>query len=136
MTLLNRIESTLKQISDVQLKQLMILWGLDLKVFDQIEDVYSRVYGTSSGRRKTGKDFNIVRGITIGDDFFPSGPFSSGTFQEGWLYTEDLDKIKPGQFVDVPSLDGKSRRYHVKSLHDIGTTQSVFARYKLIAVGD
>ncbi len=113
----------------------MIQWGLDLKVFDQINDEYSEVYGKSSGRVKTGTDFQTIKGFTTGDDFFPAGPGSTGSFQEGWLYTEDLDKIKPGQVLEVPHFDGNFR-YHVEAQHDIGITQSVFGRYKLTAMGD
>ncbi len=59
---------------------------------------------------------------------------SAGTFDEGWLYTnEEVDNLV-GNDVSIKRDDGLQRFYHVKSIVDQGFSQSVFRRFKIVSV--
>lgn len=115
-----------------QLRALMESYAVKIKVFQPKKDEYSNVYGEESGAVDDSK-FDLIDAIITSDDFFPSGPSSSGSFVEGWCYTFS-DKLRIGQTVEIRSGDGKTRRYKADGVWAVGLTTDVFHRIKLLSL--
>lgn len=107
--------------------------GMEVRVWDLSNDVHQQAYGASSGSR--GNTYRTIRGIGTGDDFFPADTLRSGSFQEGWLWTDDQTPISAGQEVEfIDGTDGRSRRYIVEGTESLGWTTEIFTRYRLSSV--
>lgn len=106
---------------------------MELELHKQLDDVHSDVYGIDSGDT-TGEPICIV-GIVTGDEFFPTGGFSSGSFTQGWLYTSSR-YVEVGDTLSIATSDDLTRRFKIESVHALGSTQDVFKRYKLAALGN
>lgn len=131
-TRLEAIEETLSKQKVGQLRALIAQYAVTVKIFKVKEDEYSTVYGQESGAVDDSK-FDNIEAIITSDDFFPTGPSSSGSFVEGWCYTFS-DKLKVGQTMEVRSQDGKTRRYKADSLWAVGVTTDVFFRVKILSL--
>lgn len=129
---LNNIEDVVKTHHRAYLKSLERIYGIEMCLVKQLDDIHSDVYGTDSGD-VSGEPITIV-GIITGDEFFPSGGFSSGSFTSGFLYTTSK-KVDVGDTVSIVVEDDLTRRFKVESKEAIGTTQDVFTRYKLASLG-
>jgi len=128
-TFYEEIEQHIKNNNHVFLKTLIKRYGIWVKVYEIQKNRYSKVYGSQSGEVKE-KNPKKLKVIVIGDDFFPSGQ----AFQEGWLYTTS-DYIKVGQTIEIIRKDDIIRRYKIDTSDIIGTTDTVFKRWKLSALG-
>lgn len=133
-SLYENIEQNLKTNNEVYLDTLEKMWAQTIELFETRQDKFSKVYGKSSGAVKTSSKGEI-QAIVIGDDFFPIDNASAGTFEEGWLYTSS-SLVKVGDLVDLHRVDDRKRRYKVDSTMHIGTTTSVFKKYRISAIGD
>lgn len=105
------------------------------RVYRAINDTYRKVYGRESG--DDGEVFQVaeIDCVVSGDDFFPSDSHSAGTLQEGWMYTvSDVPKV--GDRIEIVREGKQSRRYEIVTAHRNGTTQVVFQKLKLSAIGD
>lgn len=131
-TRLEAIEEALKQQQVGRLKALMELYAVKIRVFKAVVDETSNVYGQESGAVDDSK-FDDVEAIITTDDFFPSGPSSSGSFIEGWCYTFS-DKVAVGMTIEIRPGDGKQRRYKADSVWAVGMTTDVFKRIKLVSL--
>lgn len=132
-TLLQNIEQVIeRQSNDVYLTQLLRQYGLPLVALKQTQNEYSNVYGTDAGTTET-TEHEFV-GIVVGDDFFSSDGLSYGAFQEGFLYT-DSEIPKPGDTLKIERPGLQIRKYKITDLPAVGTSRSVFKRYKLSALG-
>lgn len=134
MSLMKEIERITKAKHVRALKILMRQYGVNIDVFTPQETVHTSVYGREAD--STNVISRTIRGIVVGDDFFPSNSISTGTFQTGFLYTLDHNEIKVGSTVAVQRVDGKSMKYKVNEKQQYGTTTEVFTRYELSALGD
>ena len=107
--------------------------GQTVHVYELATGTHQQAYGAASG--STTSVYRVIRGIGTSDDFFPSDSFRSGSFQEGWLWTDDPTLIAQGQEVQFLDDDGnKSRRYIVQRTESLGWTTEIFTRYHLAAV--
>jgi hypothetical protein len=106
--------------------------GSTVRVWSQPQDDHQKAYGAAAGT--TASTYREIRGIDTGDDFFPADTLRSGSFQEGWLWTDDPEVIEAGQRVEFIGEDGRSRHYHVTMSESIGWTTEIFTRYRLAAV--
>ncbi len=104
------------------------------KIFRAINNTYSNVYGREAGEEGV-KPVAEIDALISGDDFFPADSNSSGTFSEGWLYTSNKS-IQVRDRVEIIREDGSTRRYEVTAVHRIGSTRSVFPKYRIAALGD
>lgn len=133
MSLLSDVELQVAQRSLRAIKHLLGRgMGTEVRLWEAAKDVHQDAYGSASGSRSG--TYRTIRGIATGDDFFPYDASRSGSFQEGWLWTDDEGTIKAGQEVEFMALDGRSRRYVVGESQGIGQTTEVFTRYRLSAV--
>ena len=131
-TRLEAVEELIKNQKVGQLRALMSMYAVNIKVFQVVSDEYSSVYGQESGAVDDSK-FEMIEAIITSDDFFPSGPSSSGSFVEGWAYTFS-DKLQVGQTVEIKSGDNRIRRYKADSVWAVGTTLDAFKRVKLVSL--
>lgn len=103
-------------------------------LYRAINDTYTSVYGRTSGEEGVTK-ITTFDCVCVGDSFFASDNSSSGSFTEGWLFTDSKD-IRVADLVDLIREDKTTRRYKVISFERLGTSVSVFGKWKLSAVGD
>ena len=96
---------------------------------------YLEVYGKKAGPVSKSTYYTIT-GIVTGDELVPVDAYSAGTFTRGWLYTLDVDVVKTGDTLVMTRADSRQRRYIVKEPNILGTTNSVFMKYELSAIGD
>ena len=132
--LLSDIERYLSCNTSCWLESLINLYGVEFHVFKPAPGVFTDVYGQEAGDEYPNCHGPYV-GIVVGDDFFPTDANSAGAFQEGWLFVNTC-KAESGDLMSIDRDDGKSRRYKIMSKQSLGTTRSVFHKYKLSAVGD
>jgi len=126
-------EKILKQIMEVGIKQLEYYYALDLELYRTRKDIHTDVYGNhAGGKNYLVKDF---QGVLVSDDFFASDAGYSGNFQEGYLYTSDIEP-KVSDVVSVAGSDGKTRRFKIIQSESIGTQIEVINRFKLSNLGD
>ena len=131
--LYENIEGILQRYHSSYLKVLEKQYSIEMHIFKQEQNVHSSVYGGDSGEvQNEGIPF---MGIATGDDFFPTSGKSSGSFEEGWLYTSS-DIPEKGDFISIKPSDEKSRRYEIESREAIGTQTDVFHKFRLSAIGD
>jgi hypothetical protein len=105
-----------------------------VEVYHPVGSVFQDVYGRQSGEEGF-RVHDTVQAVVVGDDFFTSDSTMAGAFTEGILYTSS-DKILVGDLVRLAREDCKQRRYKVVHMEEIGSTQGVFRKYKISAVGD
>lgn len=131
-TKMEAVEEMIKNQKIGHLRALLQQYAVKVKIFKVKKDEYSAVYGEDSGAVDDAL-FDEVEAIITSDDFFPSGPSSSGSFVEGWLYTFS-DKVTVGKTVEIRSGDGRTRRYKAESVWAVGSTTDVFRRVKLASL--
>ncbi len=131
-TKLEAVEQAIKGQKVGQLRALLEQYAVKVKVFTPKKDTFSKVYGEESGSIDNAT-FEEIDAILTSDDFFPSGPGSSGSFIEGWAYTFS-DKIKVGNTVEVRSGDSRVRRYKADGVWAVGMTTDVFRKVKLVSL--
>jgi len=134
MSLLETIEKTNRNKLLLALKHQERYYSQDIKIFDKVDSVHTSVYGSASGDKPD--DYMEIKGVLVGDDFFPSDSQRSGSFQEGFLYTSHEELIQPGTLISVKRSDGKFLDYRVIEQSSIGFSIEVFKKYKLSAVGE
>lgn len=129
---LNNIEDILRTYHKSYLKVIEKIYGIEVRLVKQRKDVHSDVYGIDSG--DTDGEPVCIMGVITGDDFFPSGGFSSGSFTSGFLYSS-AGEVEVGDTVEVFVSDDLTRRFKIEACEAIGTTQDVFRRFKLASLG-
>ena len=141
-TLLSDIEDHKGDHTPAYLRTIERRYGIAIKIFKPRKNVHSKVYGSSSGEKYEYSD--EIQGLVTGDDFFPSDMRSSGSFQEGFLYTSYHDKIDPLDQISFKAVgekrdnsnEGRSRQYKVVDKEAIGQTTEVMYRFRISALGD
>lgn len=133
MSLLHTIESVVKTSVTNQVSLLTSLFSVKCRLHKPVKDTYSEVYGIHSGVEKA--DFIEIDLLCIGDTSSPFDQRSVGTFQEGWVFTNDV-RVEVGDQIDVIREDGRGRRYKIERKESIGTTDKVFSKFRLSAMGD
>lgn len=134
MSLLQTIEGIL---NDNHLNRLEVIenrYAIKVKVYRPVKNVFNSVYGRESGEEFS-QEFDVVDAIVIGDDFFPQDSYAAGGFKEGILYTSS-DKVNIGDMVSLDRDDFKTRRYSVQNVQVIGSSQKVFKKFRISALGD
>ena len=126
------IEKCLTKQQEIAIKSLMMRFKVKTLVYKSKNDDYSRAYGKQGGKSKLSPDHEIDS-LLVGDDWFASDSTSTGTFQEGFMYTES-DLVTVGDTIQVTRPDGKDYRYKVDSRQSIGYTSDVLVRFRLSAV--
>ena len=122
------MEQVIRDQSDLGLEQILFYAGIDLNLYRQDNDKYADAFGKFSGNKT-----DLIRrfvGALVGDDFFPADGAAAGNFEQGFLFTKDLD-IRVSDVIEVDSADGKVRRYKVDSFESIGTQDTVFRKWKI-----
>lgn len=128
------VEQIIKHQSDEAIEHLMHYHGMEVEIYRAInKDVYSRVHGPNAGDE--GTLLKKIKVMLTSDDFFTYGDKYSGSFVQGFMYSDDKTLLA-GDTVKVVSLDGKLRRYKIERLEGIGDTMEVFERYVLSSMGD
>jgi hypothetical protein len=133
-SLLPEIESILESNHLTYLAKLRLNYSATVRVFKTVDNTFSQVYGREGGDENV-QPCGALEAIVVGDDFFPADARSAGAFKEGWLFT-DMELIRVGNRVEIDREDCRNRRYEVISMQSIGTTRSVFKKYRLSALGD
>ena len=103
-------------------------------MYKAVDNVFNKVYGRDSGEENY-IVHDTIQAIVIGDDFFPLDLSSGGSFKEGWLFTTS-DKVNVGDRVEFNRDDCLSRRYHVETILNIGSSKMVFRKIRISALGD
>lgn len=135
MSFFREIERVIKSRVPGQIEHLMFYYGIPLRVYEQVKDKESVVYGTSAG--KISSTFTEITGILVSDDFFESDSASSGDFKQGFLYTQYKVRSLVGSYIRVVNQDDDNTRlYKVTKLKTIGTTTEVLHRYEVLSVAD
>lgn len=137
MTFLANVEDILKKQGERGLEHLMFYHGLELELHRQLKnDAYSQVHGRNAGG-STEKVKDLI-GVLQGDDFFQASDSYSGNFTSGYLYIERCDDkdILIGDTIKVVAVDNRQRRYRIDKKEQIGFTQEIFDKYKIINIGD
>lgn len=132
-TKMEAVEEYVQNQKTAQLRAMLEMYAVSVKVWSPLKDVNSKVYGEDSGAIDENV-FDTVLAIVTSHDFFPTGPSSSGAFTEGWLYTFS-DKIDVGCTVELHSGDQRQRRYKVDVKFALGQTRNVFSRFRIVALG-
>lgn len=133
-TLVEAVEKVMEGQKQAQIKHLIETFGIRAKLFKPVKNKSSRVYGIDSGEANE-DNFVRIDCLVTSDDFFPTGPTSSGPFVEGFLYTLDPD-VQVGDLLEIRRGDKRSNRYKIISKEAIGQTRDVFERYKIAAEPD
>jgi hypothetical protein len=108
-------------------------YGVDIRVYEKTQNDDSKVYG-----KEAAQDENLVdtiQGIITSADLVPSDGASSGTFDEGWLFT-DSSRSLVGSRIEIVRDDDLKRQYQVESEISSGMTVRVFKKYRLSPVGE
>lgn len=134
MSLLPDIERILGENSFNRLGTIENKFAVSVKVFKPVNNVYSNVYGRDSGEESQHPS-ETIQAVVIGDDFFPADPRSGGGFKEGWLFTTS-NVVNVGDRVEIERADCRHRRYEVLSMQSLGSSRSVFKKFRLSALGD
>ena len=135
MSFLSEAEKLIKQRSPSRLAVAIFYYGLDIEVFEAQLNQYSKVYGSLGGEQHTFK--NNIKGIISTDvGFAPFDNAFSGNFEEGFLYTTDIDKVNVGDLIKITSEDNRSRRFKIADKQSVGHTDEVFPRFVIVAIGD
>lgn len=124
-------EEIVKKQKEAQFRAYYERYAVPLRLFVPVQNAQSRVYGNHSGDAG-GKPIDIF-GIVTSDDFFPSSGANSGSFVEGYLYTQHKSVIT-GCIVEIVSGDNKARRYKIDTKESVGFTTEVFTRWKLVSM--
>lgn len=133
MSFFQEVERVIKSRLPGAIETLMFYHGIPLKVFEQVKDKESAVYGTSNG--KISDTFTEIKGILVSDDFFESDSASSGDFKQGFLYTQYKVRSLVGCYIQVGNQDDDNlRMYKVNKLKTIGTTIEILHRYEVLSV--
>ena len=133
MSFYQNVEDILQDNMIEKIKYLEKYYGIDIEVYKTERDVYTKVYGKNSG---TSIEYiDTITGVIVSDDFFTTGLVSSGSFEEGFLYTSYKDNLV-GMTIKINRQDGKTRNYKVESKESIGMTTNVFNRYKINSLAD
>lgn len=128
MSFYQNVEDILQDNMIEKIKYLEKYYGIDIEVYKTERDVYTKVYGKNSG---TSLEFvDNITGVIVSDDFFTTGLVSSGSFEEGFLYTSYEPNLV-GMTLKIARKDGKIRNYKVETKESIGMTTEVFSRYKI-----
>lgn len=133
MSLMENIESHIKDKNINALRHILFMYGLSLNLLKMKESMETKVYGRDASSNYS--EPIKFKGVIINDDFFPADSLYSGTFKSGFLYTEYED-INPGDVVEINRQDGKRRRFKLKEFQSIGSTTEVFKRFEISAMGD
>ena len=107
---------------------------ITLGVFKRRIDIQTTVYGLDAGEESL-YPAGEIEALVAGDSFFPSDLASAGTLTEGWLYTSST-LLSVGDLVELKRSDQRTRRYKVVVPERVGSSQSVFIKFKLSAIGD
>lgn len=132
-TLLQTVEQYLQSNHTEYLRILLKQYGVDFRVYEKTKNRQTAVYG-----KEAAQDENLVdtiQGILISADLVPSDGASSGTFDEGWFFT-DSDLSLVGRRLELVRDDDLKRQYQVESKMSQGMTVEVFKRYRLAPVGE
>ena len=128
MSFYSNVEKILESSLIDKMSYLEKYYGLDIEVHRTEKDVYTRVYGENAGTHT--EYVTTITGVIVSDDFFTSGIVSSGSFEEGYLYTSYTGDLV-GTTIKINRQDGKTRNYKVDSKESIGMSTDVFNRYKI-----
>lgn len=109
--------------------------SVKVSLYRAVKNLATTVYGRESGEEGNQK-VGVIDCLLVGDDFFPADAASSGTFQEGWMFTvSTLPNV--GDLVELERESSHGvRRYNITDIHKIGTSKGVFRKFKLSAIGD
>lgn len=110
------------------------LYSEKVKLYRAVKNVFSDVYGRESGEEGVHLVAEIDS-LVVGDSFFAGDTSSSGTFEQGWLFTTS-NQVMVGDLADLYREKDGTRRYKVSALHKVGSTRTVFKKYRLSALGD
>ena len=135
----SNIENRMKDQASLGLEHIIRNFGgVEIEVFEPKKDSITDVYGNKSGELRYVSS-GIIEGLVTGDEFAPADSYSSGNIVEGWLYVKDHDKgiIRSGCRIKIKSEDEKelNREYQVVENQDLGTTLSIFTRFRISAIG-
>ena len=134
-TFLNDVEGIIKKQGEKGLIYLENYYGLELQLFreDNKGDTYADAYGSSSGGTVSKiKDFI---GVLQGDDFIQKSDHFAGNFEEGFLYTREVD-VRATDVIKITNSEGVTRKFKVDEVVSIGFTTRIFTQWKLINLGD
>lgn len=133
MSFYSNVENILEKTLVDKIAYLEQYYGISIDIYKTDRDVYTNVYGKNAG---TSIEYiDTIKGVIVSDDFFTTGIVSSGSFDEGFLYTSYKDNIV-GMTIKINRQDGKIRNYKVESKESIGMTTNVFNRYKINSLAD
>jgi len=107
--------------------------SIELILYKAVKSVHTKVYGVEAGEEgvlPAGK----IQALVAGDTFTSIDNHQAGTLEEGWLFTTS-NLINVGDLVQIQRTDLRERKYKVVSLLGVGTTLSVFKKFKLSAAG-
>ena len=125
-------ERILKERHITYLRNLEKRYAVELTVTRQKQDTHSSVYGVESGR-KSSQDSFTIHGIITADEFTPISGALSSRLTEAFLYTTS-DQIRTGDQLQLEGDDDAVRSFKVTDKESIGSTISVFVRYKISAL--
>lgn len=129
------MEQSIRDNGDRGLELVEHYYGLDIELYRVLPkgDVFGQVHGSNDG--KDGSFYKNMIGVITSDGFFAASADFSGNFDEGFLYTREMD-LKPGDVLRIDSEDGKIRRYRIESKDNIGLTLEIFTAWKISNLGD
>ncbi|NRA76866.1 MAG: hypothetical protein HRU18_01550 [Pseudoalteromonas sp.] len=129
------VEQILKAQGERGLIYLENYYGLMLEIHreDNLNDAYSDAYGSEAGG--TTSKYKDFKGILVGDDFIQKSDHFTGNFQEGFLYTKDVE-VKATDVIKIKNADGRVRKFKVDAEESIGFTTKIFKMWKLTNLGD
>lgn len=129
------VENIIKSQGEKGLVTLMHYGGLPLGLYRSSNrgDEYSDAYGGSSG--SSVEHVSDFIGVLVGDDFIQKSDHYAGNFEEGFLYTRDVN-ILPDDVVQIKVANNRIRKFKVESCETIGITTDVFTMWKLSNLGD
>lgn len=126
-------ESVLRDNYEIYLATLEKTFSQELRLYKRQSDIYSDVYGASSGHSL--EDYQLINGIVVGDDFKVIDSRSRGFLQAGFLYTSS--KLPDtGDSIGIVGVDDKLRLYKIGSKNSLGMTEDVFIRFDLTSMED
>ena len=135
MSIFQSVEEIIAVNSETWLEHLLLKFSIDIRVFKPAQTTHRTVYGNEAGEESFSEKCR-VDGIVTGDDFYPTDPYSAGTFQEGWLYVRAIDDVNVGDRIEIARRDGRTRRFNLEKSFSIGVSTSVFKRFRIAALGD
>jgi hypothetical protein len=107
--------------------------GIEFLLWEKVPDNFTKFYGLDADTDSV--KTNAFKGVLFLYDMTPINTLSTGSFKEGFLYT-DSDKVHSGTIITFARDDGRVRRFKVMEQQAEGQTTVISKRWRVTSIGE